>query len=605
MTKRSAVALGIVLSNAVLILCAGVALKVPMTRRVIADVARKAGLYRRSTVLVPAPPLPTLAADRVSARLLLVDALYEALEAGDYSEAARLNSLLSQEAAQRARHVLDAWKTLRDPETLLVPRANLPDQQFWRPEDNAADLFPFLLDAALRLDPGESGLWMETLASEREICGVTPCEVRLGSGQVVARPEERIRFGTSEYSKDGLLALTERYGRGPWLDRMEEQIGAMIAKADVDTPAGSLVSNDSEVNGELLVVLTRLYWATNQAEYLSMAERIAEAYLFQVFPNNHGLGAHFWDFEAQAASPSSFRLRDHGSELIFGLGELFLLETLQGRPQAERYREPLEAFLDAVMALPRTEDGLFYDEYDPRTGEIGGGNGVIDTWGYVLTAYHAFDLALGTRRYAPEIERMMGAVASRHSFRWEGDHQDGFADAIESMLYLLPFYEVPGARRWVDEEIEVLMAKQGPSGFVDATYLDGNFIRTVLLYLDFKTQGVWLDDWTEQVRIGAARDPGTGALFIDVTSAEPWSGRVVFDVPRHATIWKLPFEYARMNGRPEWFTVQDDAAYLVTDLDSGRSSVHSGAELASGLPVDLPRGSLRWSVGKTDSRPEN
>ena len=608
MTKRSSVLLGVVLTSGLLIGGLVVALEVPATRRLIVAVAKKTGLYR----VAPPPPVKaralsevTIEPDRVSVRLLVVDELYQAFEEENYPEAARLNALLSQEAAQRARRTLDAWKTLRDPKTLLVPRSNKPRDQIWRPEDTAADLFPFLLDAAFRLDRDEARIWMDTLASERRICGVTPCEVDLRSGQIVERSEAMTRFGTAEYSKDGLLALAERYGRGPWFDRMVEQIDALIEKADIATPAGDLISNDSEVNGELLMVLTRLYWATGKDAYLSMAERTAEAYLFYVFPNNHGLGAHFWDFETQSATPPEFRLRDHGSELIFGLGELFLLETLQERPQAERYREPLESFFDSVLALQRTDDGLFFDTYDPRTGDAPKDTRVIDTWGYVLTGFHAFDLAQGTGKYVGEIERTMRGVASRRSFRWEGDRQDGFADSIESMLYLLPFYDLPECRRWVDEEIEVMLAKQDPSGFVETRYLDGNFIRTALMYVDWKTQGVWLDSWTDRVRVGAARNPETGELFVSVATTEPWSGKLVFDPSRHETFWNLPVEYPRVNGRPAWYTIDEDASYIVTNLDSEEASTHSGSELVAGLAIELQNRALRLTVMESGSNNPN
>ena len=67
----------------------------------------------------------------------------------------------------------------------------------------------------------------------------------------------------------------------------------------------------------------------------------------------------------------------------------------------------------------------------------------------------------------------MRAAATKHSIAWEGNQQDGYADAIESMLYLLPWFDIPECHYWVDDEIEVMFLKQQEDGFVEsATYRD-------------------------------------------------------------------------------------------------------------------------------------
>ena len=305
---------------------------------------RMRGRLQQAGILPPPLPLyqePIAPADRITARRLVVATLHDALERGDYEQAATLNATLSQEAFQRAYRALKAWEAARDPNTGLVPHAVSPFYNEWDSEDVAADLFPHLLIASIYLDPGHRALWEQTLDSEREICGSLSCRIELGSGTVIEEDLDTRIFGTSEYAKDGLLAVVERFGSGPWFDRMSEGVDAILSAAYVETQAGPIPSNGTEANGELLQVLSRLYWATGDERYLQMAERIAEAYLFQVFPNNHGLPADYWDFQAQSplyederfrpaaesgVQAQPFRLVDHGGEIIPGLAELYFVE---------------------------------------------------------------------------------------------------------------------------------------------------------------------------------------------------------------------------------------------------------------------------------------
>lgn len=513
-------------------------------------------------------------------------ALHRALERRDFKQAALLNSILAQEAFQRAYRALKAWENLRDPETGLVPRFAPPKKAYWNAKDTAADLFSFLLLASQYLDKDNEQLWLNTLAKEREICGPMTCTIRFRPTRVVEEDLSNLIFGGSEYVKDGLLAVTERSGRGPWFVRLEEITQALIDAAYVETKSGKICSSTTEVNGEMLQVLSRCYWATQKDEYLQMAERIAEAYLFDIFPNNQYLPASDWNFAQGEPASSYFSFRDHGSEIIAGLTELYLLEKTQGRPQAARYREALKRFLDLILVVGRTEDGLWHNTVDIKTHEPLD-KYVVDTWGYILSAYQMFDIAEGTSIYADEIKRTMRAAAARKSFAWEGQHHDGYADAIESMLYLLPWFDISECHHWVDDEIGVMFRMQSPSGFVSEGYLDGNFIRTSLLYAVYKTQGVMADPWREDVYLGAVYDRDKKELHVCLSADAQWEGVLEFDLPRHRTIWNLPFEYPRLNGTPEWFVVEPQDTYAVVDLNTGEESFHSGQSLAKGLAVTL------------------
>jgi hypothetical protein len=350
-------------------------------------------------------------------------------------------------------------------------------------------LFPHLLIASYYLDVDNKALWEQALANERELCGAMACRIDLDTGSVVEEDLDTRIFGTSEYVKDGLLAIAERFRSGPWFDRMSEGIEAILGNAYVRTQAGLIPSNGTEANGELLQVLTRLYWATGNERYLQMAEHIGEAYLFEVFPNNRGLPVDYWDFQTQqplrederfrpleesAVKAHAFRLVDHGGEIVPGLAELYFVERVKNRSQADRYRKPMRQFLDKILVTGRTDEGLWYNSVDVTTMEPFDDN-LTDTWGYILNGFQTFDLAEGTDRYATEIERTMRTAATKHSIDWEGNQQDGYADAIESMLYLLPWFDIPECHYWVDDESEVLFLKQRPDGFVEGWHLDGNF----------------------------------------------------------------------------------------------------------------------------------
>ena len=51
----------------------------------------------------------------------------------------------------------------------------------------------------------------------------------------------------------------------------------------------------------------------------------------------------------------------------------------------------------------------------------------------------------------------------------------------------------------------------------------------------------------------------------------------------------MPMDWPRINQFPEWFTVEAGRRYEVRDVSTGTRSVHTGAELARGLPLELGR----------------
>ena len=153
----------------------------------------------------------------------------------------------------------------------------------------------------------------------------------------------------------------------------------------------------------------------------------------------------------------------------------------------------------------------------------------------------------------------------------------------------------PRAERWVDRQAGTLFGAQDATGRVEDRYLDGNFVRTALLYSGWQSQGVRVDPWEPGVLLGAVSDGDCVQLALG--SGHQWDGRIVFDAPRHRTILNLPMAYPRLNGWPEWFTADTDSVYHVSDLSAGSAREMTGAELLSGVPMQLGPGSERdWRV---------
>ena len=67
---------------------------------------------------------------------------------------------------------------------------------------------------------------------------------------------------------------------------------------------------------------------------------------------------------------------------------------------------------------------------------------------------------------------------------------DGYADTIESALYLVNREPVPEALAWIESETARMLAMQRPDGHLEDWYGEGNFNRTLLIYALMKSQGV-------------------------------------------------------------------------------------------------------------------
>jgi hypothetical protein len=355
-----------------------------------------------------------------------------------------------------------------------------------------------------------------------------------------------------------------------------------MERAPVATRFGPLPDKGAEINGDLLQTLVRLAAMTGDRRFLEWAERIGDAYVEEILPASHGLPAYDWDFDRHAG-PDRLRLRDHGNEVIIGLVLLHALETSLGRPRQDSYRAVLGTMIDRLLASTNS-DGMFFNEI--RCSDLTPlDKGISDNWGYIYGAVYTFYMVTGEPRYREAVLRVLRSLPKYRGFDWEHGRQDGYADTIESALYLINREAVPEAIDWIASEMKTLVAFQKDDGLVEGAYPDGNWLRTVLLYTLWKTQGLWVEDWKPGVRLGAERRGN--ALYIALESNDRWSGRLRFDHARHRRMLNFPRNYVRLNEWPEWYVVDENTLYEVRGA-SGRVQTLLGADLEDGLQISAP-----------------
>ena len=563
-------------------------------------------LYWTAHARLRPAPTPRPIPDADPARAHLVARAAERAAAGDLFGVAEANGSLAQEAFARADRVAAAWLEHRDPRLGLLPRKQLPgtEQYRWNTRDVAADLYSHLVNEALLLAPQRVVPLEEILGTERSRAEGLPVAIDLNTGATIPEDDVTRTFGAVEYAKDGLLSILESSAAPAFHARLDELLDVIVTRAAVPSRFGPLASAVSEKNGEMLQVLARLAFQPGNTKLPEFGRRIADAYTEEVLPANGFVPAQEWDFTAHRAVTAGCRLVDHGNEVFAGLVEWTLAEQRAGDPSAAARSRVVEAMLDRLLELGRRPDGFWRVWVDP-SGQVNEARereyGSNDNWGYLTSAYVAWALGLPPAdprrgRYLAEARRAMAAATTIHRGRWERGAFDGYADAIESALYLLPFLPDAAAERWVDEEIGVLFAFQRPDGFVEGMYLDGNFVRTALLYGLARTAGVRPVPWEPQLAVGAARD-GEGITLVARAAERPWRGVLRFDTPRHRLHLGVPAEYPRLNGWPEWFVVDAGDRCEVTDLDSRVVQLVDGAALAAGLPGALEPGTpLRLRV---------
>ena len=520
------------------------------------------------------------------------------------TEAAALNAVRSSEALARARAVHDAWLAHRRPETGLYPRDRL--QMVWSYRDVAADFFGHQLNVALLTHSPAVDDHLRTLAAERSATppGQLCPDLDATTGQPVrTSPRERM-FGTAEYAKDGLLSVVELHNHPAARARLIELADSVLAAANHQTRFGPIPDRRSEVNGDMLQVLGRLAFATGDARYAEMAGRIADAAVMQMLTANHGLPAQVYDYQIDAAVRGFVQIRDHGNELVVGLSEAYALAVhhaaagdTRWRDRADRWAAPLADMYTTILERARDDAGLLVGSIDAETLLPRDAN-ASDNWGYVVCGAELYCQAAQRHGAVPArtLESIRGHIASlveavlrTDGHPWEGTHQDGYADSLESAMYAAaycPYLDRARIKAWVDSQIPILYGKQRSDGFVDEHFLDGNFMRTCLLYALMCSGGWTATPWSLDVGVGYVSTGDSTGVLVVAAGEGGWEGVLKPDSPRHRHTLGLPWNWPRINSWPEWRT-SESIAEARTVPAQGVGDAIDPADLAQGIPLKL------------------
>jgi hypothetical protein len=489
--------------------------------------------------------------------------------------------------------LLRAWMKEADERTLLLPDrlsgpgSGLPPGDSTReytPHNSGADLYPYLILTAQLTDQDLfRGRMMDMLRNEVRFTNARrgiPGNLNLRSG-VLGPPS---LFGAGEYAKDGLVSVTEYLGRTPWFTRMVDMVADAMNDAPVESRFGRLPASDAELNGDYLQVLARLGIMTGDRRFLEWARRIADAYMDEVIPGSHGVPSGKWDFTAHTGD-RRLRLRDHGNELIVGLLLQFAVERYLDTPRAKKWQPLIATMLDRILESANP-DGMLFNEIDAAT-LAPLNNGLSDNWGYVYGAVYTFYQCTGQVRYRDAVIKVLRNLPKYRRYVWEPRNDpglplgsfDGYADSIESALYLVSRESVPEALDWIESEMQVMLGMQKPDGHVEYWYGEGNFNRTVMLYALMQSRGVRPEQWRRGIGVGATED----ARRLYVTLMAPSATPLQFDYARHRRVMNFDLNYVRLNEFPEWFTVDENTLYRVRPSSGAPEQIRLGSELVHGI----------------------
>jgi hypothetical protein len=489
------------------------------------------------------------------------------------------NGKLVNEGFSRCINYVNGWIQYADPATGLIPRNLTDSKDYWNAWDAGADNYPFMvLTSSILMPDFFKTTALKMLDTEKTI---TPRIGKLPDTYSFSKKGFRndvidtsqIIFGSAEYMKDGLIPLTEWLGKSPWSDRMLEILNDLPKVVRVVTKMkGSFFGNSAvvEVNGDILQVLARMYWFTGKREYLEWGAEIADYYLNEErLPTN---------------SLDRLRIRDHGCEIISGLCEVYLASYYSWPEKYKQWKKPIHKMLDRVLEVGRNEDGLFYDEVNPKTGEVVSKH-LSDTFGYTFNAYYFVFQIDSTRAYHEAVIKALSSLNGKYrNHDWEANC-DGYADAIEGTLNLYNREPIPSVKEWLDSEIKVMWNYQKADGVIEGWHGDGNFARTTIMYCLWKTQGILPVQWNNKLFLGATSE--NNVVSLSLSCETPWTGKLRFDSPRYKEKLHLPVDYPRINQYQQWFTVYPEKKYVVNFVQTGRSQVFDGKDLIDGLAVSI------------------
>jgi hypothetical protein len=308
----------------------------------------------------------------------------------------------------------------------------------------------------------------------------------------------------------------------------------------------------------------------------------------EVLPGNYGVPSGKWDFNKHTGD-GQLRLRDHGNEMVVGLVLQYAVENYWQTPRAAKWRPGIARMLDRILESANP-DGLLYNQVDSATLKPVN-TGLSDNWGYVYGAVYTFYQCTGEAKYRDAVLRVLRNLPKYRNYVWEGrpgnpemplGSFDGYADSIESALYLVAREPVPEALGWIESEMKVMMAMQKPNGHIENWYGEGNYNRTGMIYALMKSRGVRPQYWVPGIRVGAVNDGERLYLSLDMPAART----IQFDYARHRRVMNFDKNYVRLNEFPEWFTVDENTLYRLTSAAKvSPAQVLLGSELIDGISL--------------------
>ena len=247
----------------------------------------------------------------------------------------------------------------------------------------------------------------------------------------------------------------------------------------------------------------------------------------------------------------------------------------------------MKRMLDTVLEKGTNEDGIMHDSLGPK-------GRLSDGWGYNYVAYLCYDMVAGKPVYRAHMQQVLRNLA-KPAYRnrpWEGSSIDGFADSVEGGLYVMNRLPVQEGLAWADHEVAAnIVYTDKPDHLWGTMKLQSNGVRTAIMHALMHTRGVIARPWQQGVTLGASQTQD--ALMLVIESDRAYTGKLVFDVPRHRLYLGFKHDWPRMNTMPEWFTAEPGKVYVVKDLATGSTMRYSGRQLHQGLPVTLQAGQER------------
>ncbi len=480
-----------------------------------------------------------------------------------------------RECLRNADMILQDWMTYkRDPVTSLYSKGGT-----WEYANEGADHYASLVLMANFVDHEElepGGSLYTTLVNSINLCASPTGIPTTYSLTTYTQGSVSSAGAIAEWLRDGLIRITEVMGDGNiWYEEQIRLSDAIIARA---ASLGGMMTmfTGLENRGTIMQAFARLTAMSGDTRYLEAAEEIADYYLADPLVR---IGTE--------------PFRDHGCEIVPGLGDVFIVECKLGRPRAVTYHDPMQVLLDRILEIGREPNsGLLYYSANLVTGTVDK-RMIVDDWGYVLFALDAYDRATGENRYTEALLKPLCWLTDKRPIWLETiwfihNTIDDWSDSYESTVNI--WHQFPIIRGY--DRLNWHTYQGGHRNYTpgdlygpgNGGHYDGSTGRCLSNHAMLSSQGVRALPFRRDLRCGAV--PRGKELYVSVKADSAWSGALYFDGPRFANPLTLNMDWARINQLPAWFVVEPTASYQVS-IDGAAPVTCTGLQLQQGIPVNV------------------